>query len=216
MGILTRGLLVASLLFGFSYPLVWGLGWPEGVTTAWKGAGVGLLALIAAVEARNFDGWLLAALLGFGALGDMLLVGSLTAGAIAFMIGHVVAITLYLRNRRERLSANQRALALLVVPASVLIAWLLPADRGQALGVAAYALFAAAMAAAAWTSRFPRYRTGIGAMMFLASDLLIFARMGPLHGAAWTALAIWLLYFAGQALITLGVRSVLAEARAAP
>ena len=214
MAKLSRGLLVASLLFGFSYPLVWGLGWPEGLTTAWKGAGVGLLALLAAVEARNADGWLLAGLLGFGALGDVLLVGSLTSGAIAFMIGHVVAIALYLRNRRERLSGSQRALALLVVPVSVLIAWSLPADRGQALGVAAYALFAAAMAAAAWASRFPRYRTGIGAMMFLASDLLIFARMGPLQGAAWAAPAIWLLYYAGQLLIALGVRRVLAEAQA--
>lgn len=216
MGILTRGLLVASLLFGFSYPLVWDLGWPDGMTTAWKGAGVGLLALLAGVEARNLDGWLLAGLLGFGALGDVLLVGSLTGGAIAFMIGHVVALALYLRNRRGRLAGSQRALALAVVPASVLIAWSLPADRGQALGVAVYALFVAAMAAAAWTSRFPRYRTGIGAMMFLASDLLIFARMGPLESAVWTALAIWLLYFAGQLLITLGVTSVLAEARAAP
>ena len=92
MGKLTRGLLVVSLFFGLSYPLVWGLGWPGGVTTAWKGAGVGLLALLAAFEARNPDGWLLAALLGFGALGDMLLVGSMTTGAIAFMIGHVIAI----------------------------------------------------------------------------------------------------------------------------
>ena len=204
-----RGLLVVSLLFGFSYPLIWQLGWPEGVTTAWKGAGVGLLALLAAVEARSSDGWLLAGLLAFGALGDILLVDSMAAGAIAFMIGHVVAIWLYLRNRRERLSASQRALAIIVIPASVLVAWSLPADRGQAFGVAVYALFVAAMAAAAWTSRFPRYMTGIGAMMFLASDLLIFARMGPLQGAAWTGVAIWLIYYAGQVLITLGVRGSL-------
>jgi uncharacterized membrane protein YhhN len=210
LGKLARGLLVVSLLFGLSYPLAWGLGWPDGLTTAWKGAGVALLALLAAVEARNRDGWLLAGLLGCGALGDVLLVGSMTAGAIAFMIGHVLAIWLYLRNRRERLSPSQRALALLVIPASVLIAWSLPADRGQALGVAVYALFVSAMAAAAWTSRFPRYVTGMGAMMFLASDLLIFARMGALEGAAWAGLAIWLLYYVGQLLIALGVRRVLA------
>ena len=216
MGKLSRGLLVASLLFGLSYPLVWGLGWPGILTTAWKGAGVGLLALLAANEARNRDGWLLAGLLGFGALGDVLLVGSMTAGAIAFMIGHVIAIWLFLRNRRPRLSFSQRALALLVVPASVLIAWLLPTDRAQAAGVAAYALFAAAMAAAAWTSRFPRYVTGIGAMMVLASDLIIFARMGPLAGAAWAGLVIWLLYYAGQALITLGVTRVLSQRAAEP
>jgi len=72
-----------------------------------------------------------------------------------------------------------------------------------------YTAFVASMAAAAWISRFPRYRTGIGAMMFLASDLLIFARMGPLAGDAWVSLAIWGLYLGGQVLITLGVTRTL-------
>ena len=208
MGKLARGLLVASLFFGLSYPLAWAA-WPIGAATAWKGAGVGLLALLAAVEARNADGWLLAGLLACGALGDILLDGNLTAGAIAFMIGHVIAICLYLRNRRERLSVSQRALALLVVPGSALIAWSLPVERGQALGVTVYAVFVAAMAGTAWTSRFPRYLTGLGALMFLASDLLIFARMGPLAGASLVGLPIWLLYYVGQLLITLGVRRAL-------
>ena len=215
MGKATRLLLLISLLFGLSYPLAWELGWSEILTTAWKGTGVGLLALLAAFEARNRDGWLLAGLLGFGALGDILLVASMTAGGVAFMVGHVVAIWLFLRNHRARLSFSQRALALLVIPASVLIAWSLPADRGQALGVAVYALFVAAMAAAAWTSSFPRYVTGVGAMLFLASDLLIFARMGALEGAAWAGLAIWLLYYFGQFLITLGVTRVLSARGAA-
>ena len=209
MGRLARGLLIVSLLFGLSYPLIWSLPWPSAAVTAWKGAGVGLLALLAAVEARNLDGWLLAGLLAFGATGDVLFEGSLTAGAIAFICGHLVAIALYLRNRRERLSGSQRALALLVIPASVLIAWPLPADRAQAPGVALYAVIVAAMAAAAWTSRFPRYLTGLGAMMFLASDLLIFARMGPLRGVFLVSLAIWLLYYLGQVLIAVGIRRVL-------
>lgn len=204
-----RWLVIASLFFGLTYPLVWDLGWPDMASTAWKGTCVGLLALAAAVEARGRDGWLLTALLGFGALGDVLLVGSMTAGAIAFMLGHVLAIWLYLRNRRAVLSSSQRALAMLVIPASVFIAWSLPADRAQAPGVAVYALFVAAMAAAAWISRFPRYRTGIGAMMFVVSDLLIFARMGPLAGAAWVGPAIWLLYYVGQLLIALGVMKTL-------
>ena len=72
------------------------------------------------------------------------------------------------------------------------------------------------MAAAAWTSRFPRYLVGTGAMMFLASDLIIFARMGPLAGAVGAGLAIWLLYYAGQVLVTLGVTRVLSRKAAAP
>ena len=72
-----------------------------------------------------------------------------------------------------------------------------------------YTAFVASMAAAAWISRFPRYRTGIGAMMFLASDLLIFARMGPLAGDVWVGFAIWGLYFGGQFLIAIGVTRTL-------
>jgi uncharacterized membrane protein YhhN len=63
------------------------------------------------------------------------------------------------------------------------------------------------MAAAAWTSRFPRYRTGVGAMAFLASDLFIFANEGGLMGEMQSALTIWPLYFAGQAMIVWGVVS---------
>jgi len=65
------------------------------------------------------------------------------------------------------------------------------------------------MAAMAWTSRFPRYRTGIGAMLFVASDLLIFARLGPIADTVTAGIVIWLLYFIGQWLIAVGVRSSL-------
>jgi uncharacterized membrane protein YhhN len=91
---------------------------------------------------------------------------------------------------------------------------LLPADRAGALGVAAYALGLSAMAATAGLSVFPRGRVALGALMFLASDLLIFARAWPLAGQA-TALVgflVWALYFGGQALICLGVTRALARA----
>ncbi len=61
------------------------------------------------------------------------------------------------------------------------------------------------MAAAAWISRFPRYRVGIGAVMFAASDLLIFAREAGAMPADLADLLIWPLYFAGQFLIATGV-----------
>ena len=84
-------------------------------------------------------------------------------------------------------------------------------DRASAPGVAVYAAGLAAMAASAWLSRFPRHQVALGAVMFLASDLLIFARSGPLAGAAWLGLAIWGLYFAGQALIATSVARVAAS-----
>ena len=62
------------------------------------------------------------------------------------------------------------------------------------------------MAASAWISRFPRQLTGLGALMFVVSDLLIFYRTGrPIAREPWLGFAVWGLYFAGQTLIVLGV-----------
>lgn len=202
----SRVLVALSIAFGLSYIPIQEFPWPHDLTTGWKGAGVGLLAIAAAIEARGRDGWLLALVLALGALGDILLEAvGLVAGAVAFMAAHGVAIILYLANRRVALTGSQSMLVLLVVPLGAFIAWSLPGDRAMAPGVAFYAVFVAAMAAAAWASRFPRFRTGLGAMMFLLSDLLIFARMGALEGAIWVSPAIWLLYYLGQLLIFLGV-----------
>lgn len=206
----SRWLLIAAIAAGVSYMASWSLPLAPTVAIAWKGTGVALLALYAASRAKTLDGWLLAAVMTFGALGDVLLETSgLAIGALAFLAGHMIAIGLYLRNRRPALTLSQILLALLLVPATVTIAFLLPTDRATAPGIAFYATGLSLMAAAAWTSRFPRYRAGLGALMFLDSDLLIFARAGPLHGQAWVGFAIWSLYFAGEALIAVGVASAL-------
>lgn len=183
---------------------------------AWKTSGVGLLALWAAANARGKYGWMIAAALGFGALGDYLLdAKGLETGAVAFVIGHIVAITLYLRNGRPELTPSQRLLGWLTMPATLAIVWGMLSPAPGWWHAAVYSLFVAAMAAAAWTSRFPRYRTGIGAMLFLASDLFIFAGEGAVLSKDVTLWLVWPLYFGGQALIAWGVVSTLAkEARA--
>ena len=199
-------ILIAALIVGVSYLAADALPLPAPAAIAWKGAGVTLLALYAGTKARSADGWLLCAVMGFGALGDVMLeVAGLIPGALAFLVGHLIAITLYLRNRRPNLSLSQGLLAIVIIPATVVTAYLLPADRAGAPGVALYALGLSVMAVTAWISRFPRYLVGLGAMMFVASDLLIFARNGPLAGMCWVSLVIWLLYFAGQTAICWGV-----------
>ena len=179
---------------------------------AWKTSGVGLLAVWAAANAREKNGWLIAAALGFGALGDYLLgAKGLEVGAVAFVVGHVIAITLYLMNRRAQTTLSQRLLGWLTMPATLVIVWAMLSPAPGWWHAAVYSLFVAAMAAAAWTSRFPRYRTGIGAMMFLASDLFIFAGEGGVLPKDVTMWLVWPLYFAGQALIAWGVVSTLAK-----
>lgn len=201
-----KWVMAAALVAGLSYVAVWGAGFGPDVMTVWKGAGVALLASWAALHARNLDGWLITAVMAFGAVGDVLLeTTGLDAGAAAFAIGHIIAIILYARNRRVALSPSQKMLALLIVPAVAFTAWTLPADRSAAIGIAGYAALLGIMAAMAWTSVFSRFRTGIGAVMFVASDLLIFARMGPIADTLTIGVAVWLLYFVGQVLIVRGV-----------
>ncbi|VXC96963.1 lysoplasmalogenase [Sphingomonas sp. AX6] len=205
-----RAIWWAALIAGISYFIAGKVGLQGPAMVAWKGAGVGLLAIWAATKAENTDGWVIALVLALGALGDVLLeVAGLTVGGIAFLAGHVVAIILYLGNRRRKPTASQSLLGGALLVATPAISWMVTRD----CGVAVYALAIGAMAAAAWTSRFPRYRTGLGAVMFVTSDLLIFARMGPLEASPLPGLLIWPLYFGGQALIAHGVVQTLAVRR---
>lgn len=199
--------LLAALIAGESFYLNHWLGLEGTGEIAWKGAGVGLLALWAALRARSVNGWLIVAVLALGAMGDVLLeTHGLTIGALAFLAGHLVAVLLYLRNARRS--------AWLMVPIALgvgFLAWSLPADRDAASGIAIYALGLGAMAGCALVSRFPL--AALGAVLFVASDLLIFARLGPLAGSPLPGLLVWPTYFAGQALIAWGVVTVLARRR---
>lgn len=180
---------------------------PTALHIALKAAAVGCLAIAAAMAARNVDGWLLAAVMAFGAAGDLLIEVDMVLGGAAFALGHGIAVALYLRNRRPRRSVpfSQKAAALaLLLSAPVIV---LLAGPGAGPGLALYAMLLAAMAASAWVSRFSRYRTGIGAVLFLASDAFIFARVGGRIDPALAAMLIWPLYAAGQILIFVGVRN---------
>lgn len=194
-------LVIAGLAAGTHYFIVSWLGAHGAWHLAEKGATVSLFALWAALQARGTDGWLIAAVMALGAVGDVTIeTYGLTIGALAFLAGHIGAVVLYLRNRRATLE-----LAVPVAVAIAVVAWLLPADRAAATGVAIYALGLGAMTGTALNSRYPRQWVGLGALFFAASDLLIFARLGPLHGSIVPSLLIWPLYYLGQAMIAWGV-----------
>lgn len=200
-----RWLVGLSLAFGLSYPLLWDHLPTPATTIAMKGAGVGLLALAAASRARSVDGWLLTSVLGLGAVGDVLLEISLAAGAAAFAAGHIVAILLYRRNRRPETDQRDWAIAALILLAAALVPFILLQERPEAGPFTAYALLLGAMAASAWLSRFPRGLVAAGALLFLASDMLIAVRMAGDVGGLGPP--IWLLYYVGQLMIFLGVTS---------
>lgn len=189
----------AALAIGASYFVATRTGFDAADMTAWKGMGVALLALWAARHADSVKGWAIAAVLALGAAGDILLeTHGLTIGALAFLGGHVVAIALYAADRWRRGWPVIAGAAAAVALASL-------AMTGSA-GVAAYAAGLGAMAGAASLGRFPR-PVAIGAWLFVVSDLLIFARLGPLAGSAIPDWLIWPTYFTAQALIAHGVVS---------
>ena len=199
--------LLAALIAGTSYYFNHWLALAGPGEVVWKGSGVALLALWTALRARNADGWLIAAALALGALGDVLLeTNGLTIGALAFLAGHLVAVLLYQRNARR-----PGWLAVPVALGVAYLAWRLPVDRDAAGGIAIYALGLGAMAGSAVVSRFPL--AALGAVLFVVSDLLIFALLGPLAASPLPGLLIWPTYFAGQALIAWGVVTVLARRR---
>ncbi len=206
-------LFATAIVAGASFWIGGHLGLPHAAELAWKGSGVALLAVwaglnISGLGKRAVDGWLLTGVLAFGAIGDVLIDATgLAAGATAFLIGHVLAVALYARRPRPREDGTGPAILILVgVP-------VLAYGLSGRIEVLVYALGLGTMAAAGWISRFPRGRVGAGALLFAASDLLIFARMGPLRGSIIPDLLVWPLYFGGQGLIAAGVVQALRAER---
>jgi uncharacterized membrane protein YhhN len=202
-------LLLLSIVAGLAYPLLWDTGLSDAILLAAKGSGVALLALYAATQARCRDGWLLTAVMAFGALGDVLLNIRFEAGVLAFATGHMIAIRLYVRNRPDALQISQKWLLALLPLAAFAMPWIILGGHDGNIGFGVYALLLALMTVTAWISRFPTHFVGVGALLFLISDGLIVARMGPLAEVASVNLAVWLLYYLGQLLICVGVTRTL-------
>lgn len=207
-----RPWLLASLIAGISYFFV--SDDPIGGTwlMLWKGAGAAFLALYAAFRARGPDGRLITLVMVFGAAGDIALEISFLVGGSLFAIGHVVAIALYLRNRREKATRTQMLAGAALLILAPVIAGTMTYRLDNWIVATAYSALVGAMAAAAWTSRFPRYRVGVGAVMFVVSDLLIFAREASVVPEAITSWLIWPLYYGAQFLIAVGVVQALRKA----
>ncbi len=200
-----RPWLLASLAASISYFFFRDNPVPGLYLIVWKGAAVGLLAVYAARRGHGLDGWLLTAVMAVGALADVVLELDLVAGGALFALAHLVAIGLFLRNQRERRTRSQALAALALLLATPLVAALMAMPDPRWALAAGYAAIVGAMAGAAWLSRFPRYRVGIGAVLFVVSDLLIFAREGQHLPETLTWWLVWPLYYAAQFLIATGV-----------
>jgi len=170
-----------------------------------KGAAAAMLAVYAFLRHSSPDAKLLGWALGAASLGDMAMEFDRNIGALLFFLFHVLALGVFLRNRRDALSKTQSWVCGLTLILTPIVGYFMPWDRNEAWQVALYALALGAMAAGAWASNFPRYRVGAGAMLFLVSDLFLFAEMGPLSGSRWPQIMSWPIYYLGIFLICTGV-----------
>lgn len=169
--------------------------------TLLKGGACAALAIYAWQRHDSADARLIAGYLAICSLADMALELWFEIGGALFFAAHLVALILYLRMRRHHLSSSQKLTAAALLIATPVVCFLLSGD--PAIGL--YGLALGGMAAGAWASKFPRYRVGSGAVLFVISDFLIFARMGPLAGSELPELLIWPIYFSAQFLIATGV-----------
>ncbi len=200
-----RPWLLLSLAFGLSYPLASSLQWPEFVLLIWKMAAVGCLIPYALRRHHAGEFAILALILALCSLGDGLIEFSLTWGGTAFAAAHCVAIYLYSRHRRIKPMFSQKLFAASLFILTPIIAYMLPSDRSAALNLAVYGLILGGMASMAWSSNFPRYRVGMGAVLFVISDLILFAREGALADWQPARYLVWYSYYLGVFAIAVGI-----------
>lgn len=211
------------------YTYTWS--WPQTIDLAFfKGAAVTLLALHCALTVRGIERGPLSAIFALGALGDMLLQWHIIAGAVAFTVGHVVAIRLYRRYRDENVTSGARRSAWMIAVAATLIASILvfapifsesstpqkmASSIAFALAAIVYIMAVAGMAVSLWLSQFRHSgAAALGAFYFVVSDVLIIGRLGPLEHAPLINEVIWALYIGAQVMICTGVIAGLPKANA--
>jgi uncharacterized membrane protein YhhN len=159
---------------------------------------------------------LLAAGLLFGATGDALLAWSpdtFLYGALAFLIGHLFYITLFLRAGIGIAAALKQpprliAAVALIIAAFAMTSLLVPRDNPMFAPLAVYTGVLTLMAICSFTLPWERRLVMIGAVLFFISDGFVAWNMFH-HDpdptlAYWRSFAGWMIYWAGQGAICMG------------
>lgn len=178
---------------------------PLGLTASWRSASVAGLALLVLLRTAGVTRVCLGGSLALIAAADILLsTKGLMSGGTVYVLAHIVAITGYVLLRDHRAGTPVRLIALAVPILAVL---------GVAAAVTAasmhpvhllYPAISGSMAAWALTSRFNRLTIGLGATLFVVSDVLLFWDFAFYEGTRALGWLIWPAYFGGLALIAAG------------
>ena len=168
------------------------------------------IALLALIAFRN-NAYLLGLALLLGSLGDLLLALPFVLfvyGLAAFLVGHLVYITLWVRHWKNplELTFNQKLImSLLFFFTLFMLNYLLPLEGGLTIPVAVYMIVITAMAMTAVIAGFSCNWIFIGAILFVISDTLIaLGRFKHLFTGLTSGFLVWSTYYLAQYLITLG------------
>ncbi len=185
---------------------------PYVVGTIFKASGIIILGVIALIARSR----LLAAGLFFGALGDALLAWreeTFLFGALAFLIGHLFYIALFLRTGigvGAALKSPPRLIgAVVLIAACIGMTYLLvPRDNAMFVPLSVYTGVLTLMALTSFTLPATRWLVMAGAVLFFISDGFVAWNMFH-HDpdptlAYWRSFAGWMTYWAGQAAICWG------------
>jgi uncharacterized membrane protein YhhN len=212
-GQLPKSLLLCAVVAGVAYLVAGAVGVSPTALSISKAAAPFILCLYAASQAHSADGWMLVVIMLLCSLGDGLITSHVAIATLMTAMAHMVSTALYVRHRQPSLTFGRTLMTCAVIPFTMFAAWQLPIGIGteDAIGTVAYSFFASVMVAAAWSSRFAPSPVGIGVIVFLISDLMLFGIMGPLPGTSIVRTVIWTLYLSGQILITIGVVQTLSS-----
>lgn len=211
-------LLVLSVGLAIAYGLV-SPGWyEEGVSVihlaGLKASAIIVLAMLGALARAPFLAvWALL----FGAAGDALLAkrtdDGLVQGAVAFLIGHLCYIAVFLPGGIGLRKAAMQPLRALVMLAAIGVAvagtmLLVPSASPLFTPLAVYTGVLTFMVIAALTLPASRWLAMAGAVLFLVSDGFVAAHVfRPLadpQAAYWMNFAGWMIYWAAQAALCVG------------
>ncbi len=178
---------------------------PKPLIVATKGLFSALLAMSVFAARKGSASQIVGAALAISAVGDILLVtiGS-AAGGLAFAVAHLLAGYAYAKNQRDHSTATLWMFATAVPLIAVVSSYLALHGSDQNILMSLFPLISASMAALAILSRFPLWLSGLGAAIFVASDVLFLADLGILrHSGEWGFLT-WGSYAVGYAMVARG------------
>ncbi|MEJ2457851.1 MAG: hypothetical protein P8Y58_06750 [Novosphingobium sp.] len=207
--------MLTSILFALAFVWLQDSRLPGVYLLTLKAAPLVLLAAYATLRHRGHDSQLLAAMLIFEGVGAALSDLAESWAGIVMVVGFALGIGLFLTHRRPHLTGSQKGLAVaLLLLTPVICQFVVNPLAGVGWAPVYFGVAMGGMAASAWTSRFPRYRVGLGALLIVAGSMAALISLRVVNGPGLGEILGWPLFYLGNLIMATGVTGEL-RARAA-